>query len=308
MIELLTLALSGILAAQTNSLSSSTISLQSFVEQQDEGRRTPQRRETILIEHTSWVEIEIVGARMISSQQLLAQMQLPRDPAQPDRLALQAPFYFDSLLDDLERVRYFLGSRGFLEAKIGEPKIENLGDHAKITVTIEEGLRYRIGNISVKGAKLFTPERIIEISGLRTGEIVNAWVISENVYKGIKEVYGDQGYIQADVEFIPNFRPIYPGAPEGIVDITLDIDEGRVFFISSVDFSGLVETDEQYLRDLLLVKEGDFCSRRMLVECLKRLNQLGLFEEIKEKDMIIRTNDKDQQVRLRIQVKEIKRQ
>ena len=133
-------------------------------------------------------------------------------------------------------------------------------------------------------------------------------VISENVYKGIKEVYADQGYIQADVQFIPNFRPIYPGAPEGIVDITLDIDEGKVFFISSIDFSGLVEADEQSLRNLLLVKEGDFCSRRMLVESLKRLNQLELFEEIKMKDMTIRTNDTDQQVKLRIQVKEIKRQ
>src|SRR5262249_13867523 len=33
-------------------------------------------------------------------------------------------------------------------------------------------LSLRIGNISVKGAKLLTPERVIEISGLRTGEII----------------------------------------------------------------------------------------------------------------------------------------
>jgi outer membrane protein insertion porin family len=308
MIELLTLALSGILAAQANLLCPSTINPQSFVEQQDQGRQTPLRRDTSLIEKPSWVEIEFIGARMFSSQQLLAQMQLPRDPAQPNRLVFQAPVDFERLLDDLERVRYFLGSCGFLEAKVGEPKIEDLGDRAKITVAIEERLRYRIGNISVKGANLLTPERIIEISGLRTGEFVNARIISENVYKGIKEVYEDQGYIRSDVNFIPDFRPIYPGAPEGIVDITLEIDEGSAFFISSVAFLGLVETDEQSLRDLLLIREGDLFSRRMFIETLKRLNQLGLFGEIQEKDVITRTNDKDRTVELMIQVKEIKRQ
>jgi len=41
---------------------------------------------------------------------------------------------------------------------------------------------------------------------------------------------------------------------------------------------------------------------------LKNLNQLGLFEEIRDRDVIFRTNDKDRTVELEIQVKELKRQ
>jgi outer membrane protein insertion porin family len=307
MIELLTLALSGILAAQANSLAPSVSNPQSSVERQDHDRQTQKRLDTTLVEKASWVEIEFVGARMFSGQQLLAQMRHPRDPARPNHLALQAPVYFERLLDDLERVRYFLGSYGFLEAKIGEPKLEDLGDHVKVTVSIEEGTRYRIGSISVKGAKLLTPEQIIEISGLRTGEIINAGIVSENIYNVIKNIYSDHGYIQADVDFIPNFRQVYPGAPEGIVDVKLDIEEGKAFFIQAIDFLGLAETDEQSLRDLLLIREGDLFSRRMFVESLKSLNQRGLFEEVLEKHVITRTNDKDRQVSLTIQVKEIRR-
>jgi len=305
MVDLLTLALSGILSVRANSLAPSTSTPQSFVARQIHHLQTGQRQDTTLIEKASWAEIEFVGARMFSGQQLLAEMRHPRDPARPNQLALQAPVDQEILLDDLERVRYFLGSHGFLEAKIGKPKFEGSGDHMKITVSIEEGTCYLIGNIRVKGAKLLTPEQIIEISGLRTGEIISARVVSEKVYKGINNIYRDHGYIQSDVDIKPNFRPIYPGAPVGIVDITLEIEEGKVFFINSIDFHGLVKTDEQSLRDLLLIRKGDRFSQRMFVETLKRFNQLGLFEEIEEKDVITRTNDKDNQVELTIQIKEI---
>jgi hypothetical protein len=46
----------------------------------------------------------------------------------------------------------------------------------------------------------------------------------------------------------------------------------------------------------------------MFIETLKNLNQLGLFEEIREKDVIFRANDKDRTVELEVQVKELKRQ
>jgi outer membrane protein assembly factor BamA len=68
------------------------------------------------------------------------------------------------------------------------------------------------------------------------------------------------------------------------------------------------ETPEQSLRDLLLIREGDLFRQRMLDESLKRLNQLGLFEEIQEKDVTTVTIQEDRQVELRIQVKELKRQ
>jgi hypothetical protein len=46
----------------------------------------------------------------------------------------------------------------------------------------------------------------------------------------------------------------------------------------------------------------------LFIETLKRLNQLGLFEEVQEKDVITRTNDKDRTVWLTIHVNELKRQ
>lgn len=306
MINLLYLMLSGTLLAGAVTDDGFESTQDAHKIERDEA--SERRKASGLLLNASSIEIEFMGNRFFSSSILLEQMKRTRDCDLSDRPALCAPGSLELLMDDLERLRYFLGTVGFIKAEIGEPRIENLGEIVKVTVEIEEGLRYRIGNISVKGAKLVTPERIIEISSLRTGEIINARIVSENVYKGIKDIYSDQGHIQADVDFIPDFRQVYPGAPEGIVDVKLDIDDGKAFFIQTIDFLGLAETDEQSLRDLLLIREGDLFSRKMFVETLKMLSQLGLFEEVEEKDVITRTNDIDRQVSLTIQVKEIKRQ
>lgn len=306
MINLLALTLSGIL--MTGAFIDAGFESTQDAHQKERDEASERRKASGLLLNASSIEIEFVGNRFFSSSTLLEQMKRTRDCDLSDCPALCAPGSLELLMDDLERVRYFLGTVGFITAKVGKPKIEDLGEMLKVTVGIEEGLRYRIGKISVNGAKVFTSERIIEISGLRTGEFINARILSENVYKGIKNIYSDQGHIQADVDIIPDFRQVYPGAPEGIVDVKLDIDEGKAFFIEAIDFLGLAETNDQSLRDLLLIRKGDLFNRRMFVETLKSLNQLGLFEEILEKDVITKTNDKERQVSLTIQVKEIKRQ
>ncbi len=306
MINLLALMLSGVLTA--GAVVATNLGPAQDVRQKERDESSEQRKATELLRRASRVEIEFVGNRFFLSPVLLEQMRLTRNPEQSDHPAHLTTDYYERLLDDIERVRFFLGMHGFITAKVGSRKVEDLGDRVKVTMQIEEGTRYRIGSVNVKGAKLLTPERIIEISGLRAGDIINAGIIQENVYKGIKDVYADQGYIQTDANFIPDFKQIYPGAAEGIVDITLEIEEGNVFFIRSIKFSGLVKTDEQSLRNLLSLREGDLFTRRILNETLKRLNQLGLFKEIREKDVITRTKDQDAQVDLTIQVEEINRQ
>ena len=54
----------------------------------------------------------------------------------------------------------------------------------------------------------------------------------------------------------------------------------------------------------MLLNEGDAYNKRLWDLSTLRLNQLGLFDEIKEKDAITRTNDRDQTVDIDLQVKE----
>src|SRR5262245_46465294 len=267
-------------------------------------------------------EIEFVGARDgFSEGRLRGAMKLVKEAGLFSNFSSKDIYFKDKLADDIERVRYFLGTKGYLQAKLGEPQVTEAGKVSsglplplfrksgpglKISIPIEVGRRYRISKVEEKGVALFQPGIVTAYSGMRVGEWVDSKKISENVYKGIKDLYGTQGFIQAEVNFIPKF--IDKTAEEGDVEITLEVEEGRQFTMRRLEFIGNTNTRDVVMRREVLLNEGDAYNKRLWDLSMLRLNQLGLFDEIKEKDAITRTNDRDQTVDLDLQVKEKGRQ
>jgi outer membrane protein insertion porin family len=267
-------------------------------------------------------EIAFVGDRDgFSQDRLRGAMKLVKEAGLFSNFSSKDIYFKDKLLDDLERVRYFLGTKGYLQAKLGEPKTEEAGKVSsglplplfrksgpglKISIPIEVGRRYRISKVEEKGVSIFQPGVVIAYSGMKVGDWVDSKKISENVYKGIKDLYGTQGYIQADINFIPKF--IDKTQEEGDVEITLEVEEGRQFTLRRLEFIGNTNTRDVVMRREVLLNEGDAYNKRYWDLSMLRLNQLGLFDEIKEKDAITRTNDRDQTVDIDLQVKEKGRQ
>ena len=283
----------------------------SVLQTQNEQERTVNKKAEDYVGKELLAVVEFSGNRIFSSEELEAALfsghkMFNFSPFKTGKELLFLPEGIENLKGHLERVRFFLGKKGYLRARIGEFKIEDLEEGViKVLVQIEEGACYRVGQVTVQGSKAITSTEIVETSGLRYGEPINAAAIQENIFKGIKDAYADKGYIQASVDFVPEFQLPYPTAPEGVIDVTIEIDEGRLFTIESIDFLGLTKTDERSLHDLLLIREGQPYSRQKLNETLKRLNQLGIFEEVKDKDVIVRTSDRGASVKLEFQIKEL---
>jgi outer membrane protein insertion porin family len=104
------------------------------------------------------------------------------------------------------------------------------------------------------------------------------------------------------VNFIPEF--IDKSDTEGEVKVTLEVDEGRQFTLRRLEFIGNTNTRDVVLRREVVLNEGDPYNKQYWDISILKLNQLGLFDEIKEKDAITRTNDRDQTVDIDVQVKE----
>jgi outer membrane protein insertion porin family len=267
-------------------------------------------------------EIEFVGARDGFSQgRLRGAMKLVKEAGLFSNFSSKDIYFKDKLADDIERVRYFLGTKGYLQAKLGEPQVVEAGKVSsglplplfrksgpglKISIPVEVGRRYKISKVEEKGVSIFQPGIVTAYSGMRVGDWVDSKKISENVYKGVKDLYGTQGYIQADINFIPKF--VDKTAEEGDVEITLEVEEGRQFTLRRLEFIGNTNTRDVVMRREVLLNEGDAYNKRYWDLSMLRLNQLGLFDEIKEKDAITRTNDRDQTVDIDLQVKEKGRQ
>lgn len=271
-------------------------------------------------------EIEFVGDRDgFSQRRLRGAMKLVKEAGFLSTLTSKDIYFKEKLQDDLERIRLFLGQRGYLESKLGEPKVESAGTVTggfpipfpglrktgpglKVVIPVDVGRRYKISKVEEKGVTIFQPGVVSAVSSLRVGEYIDAKKIMDNVYKGIKDLYGVQGYIQADVNFIPKFLPRADSTEEGDLEVTLEVDEGRQFTMRRLEFIGNTNTRDAVLRREVLLNEGDPYNKRRWDYSILRLNQLGLFDEIKDKDAITRTNDRDQTVDIDLQVKERGRQ
>jgi outer membrane protein assembly factor BamA len=311
MIHLLSLASFCFLLAYSDASSAQSAQASSQVPQEQQDREARQKRANELLGKAQSIEIDFVGNHVFSDQSLLEQMKLFPGPDQRERLWLwKGATPWELLQDDLQRVRFYLGTKGYVLAQTGEPQVEGRDGNVKVMIPIQEKARYKIGKLEVMQAKVFLFQELLEMSGLVPGAPIDANVIQDKIYKGLKDAYADRGYIQASIDFSMNFKLAYPLAPEGIVDVTLEIDEGRKFFVEWIDFYGefseKVKSNKEALLDCLLLKEGDVYCRQLMNETLNNLKRLGWFEEIREKDVMTRISDGGPLLQIKIQVKEIK--
>ncbi len=264
-----------------------------------------------------------VDRDVFSQKRLRGAMKLVKESGLISTFSSKDVYHPGKLADDLEMVRFYLGTRGYLQAKYGEPKIEpagivtgglpipipglqKKGPGLRITIPIEVGRRYKITKVDEKGVTLFQHGLVTAVSGLEKGEYASAKDIRDGVFKNVKDLYGERGYIQASVEFIPNYIDTTP--EEGEVEVTLEVDEGKQFTLRRLEFIGNTNTRDVVMRREVVINEGDPYSKRYWDFSIMKLNQLGLFEEIKEKDAITRTNERTQEVEIDLQVKEKGRQ
>lgn len=262
------------------------------------------------------VDIEFEGNEKFSDGELRGALQLVKETGLISRFQGTDILDLRKLQYDLQKnVRDYMFSKGYFQARIGEPTVEGLGfkrtgipilgslplplisskdDTLKITVPVTEGKIFRVGELKVEGNSIFSEQQILGIVGLQKGEIANGKRLRDAVYEDLKKVYGAQGFVLYDAEFNPEFKDNPANATEGIVDINITIDEGKQFRLRRLEFVGNTFTRDTVLRREFLLNEGDIYNQIALERSVLRLNQTGYFDPIdKDKDIETRT-DQDQ--------------
>jgi outer membrane protein insertion porin family len=276
------------------------------------------------------VEIEFEGNQVFKDGELRGALLLVKETGIISRFKGQDILDLRKLQYDLQKnVRSYMFSKGYFQARIGEPQIVGLGyrrtglplinlpipfvtskdDTLKIIVPVTEGKVFRVGELKVEGNSIFSSERILQYVGLKKGEIADGKRLQEAVYEDLKKVYGSQGFVLYDAEFIPEFKDNPANANEGIVDITISIEEGRQFRLRRLEFTGNTFTRDKILRREVLMNEGDIYNQIALETSVIRLNQTQYFDPIdKDQDVEIRTNQDQGDVDLVVKVREKGRQ
>ncbi|MCI5225255.1 MAG: outer membrane protein assembly factor BamA [Candidatus Electrothrix sp. AX2] len=180
----------------------------------------------------------------------------------------------DVLEQDTARLGAFYNNQGFIEAKIGEPEVKEVGKDIYITFTIEEGPRYQVGSVEVDGDLIEDREKMIEMLQIRKEKFLNRKILRDDVMK-LTDLYAEQGYAFA------NIRPKVNKSPNGKqVNITFTIDQGELVNFNRVKIQGNTRTRDNVIRRDLAVEEGGIYDSKAIRQSTKRLQRLGYFEDV----------------------------
>ena len=207
----------------------------------------------------------------------------------------------------LRKIRFVLNDRGYLRATIG-PLPTQTEDRPKFVIPIDEGVRYRLGEIRLIGSTVFSSAQLLEMLSVKPGDVVNGGAIAEWLYERANKAYANLGYIRYTAEPELDFRPIAAGASEGVVDLKIIIEEGNAFVVRSIKVEGNGKIPPTVLQRELLVKVGDVFNRERFEESLRKVDELELFQKIDpDKDVNYRVDRETPRLDITIRVKERKR-
>jgi len=273
------------------------------------------------------VDIEFEGNQVFSDGQLRGAMKYVKEAGLITRFKGTDILHREKLDYDLHLVDNYMRSKGYLQARHGEPRIESVGprrtgfpilplpflssvdEGLRVTVPIVEGKVYRLGEFKVEGNSIFSEDQIRSVIGLNKGDIADGEKVSKGLFENLKKFYGQQGFIEYTAEPTPTFKDNPANPNEGIVDFTVTIEEGKQFTLRRLEFVGNTFTRDNVLRREVLINEGDIYNDSYWEYSVVKLNQLGYFNPIdKDKDVDRRTNDEEATVDLSLKVSERGRQ
>ncbi len=263
-------------------------------------------------------KITFVGNRHISALVLRRSMKNLKPIGIPYSILFEDLFAqtYDSskLEEDTERVRQAYRDKGYANAAVEQPRTQirdegglnwftfrpRKGKRIDIQMTIEEGGRYRLGAITFTGNKQITNLKALRATfPIKDG----AWFDASLVEKGLdnlKKAYGSLGYINFGA--IPK---ISYDDQKRTVSMNIDIDEGRPFYVSRIEFQGNTITRDRVIRRELLLNEGDVYNSQLWEYSLLRLNQLEYFDPLRvDQDSEAHQDPDNGTVELLLKVKE----
>jgi outer membrane protein insertion porin family len=273
------------------------------------------------------VEIQFEGNEFFSDRGLRNSMKYVKEAGLITRFKEEDILDRQKLDADLHNIDNYMKSKGYLQARHGEPRVTGIGkrrtgfpilplpiisstDEAlRITVPITEGKLYRLGEMKIEGNSIFSENIIRAVVGLSKGEVANGEKIGKALYENLKKAYGAQGFIEYTAELNPTFKDNPANPKEGIVDFVVTIEEGKQFTLSRLEFIGNTFTRDNVLRREVLLNEGDIYNQNAWEFSVLRLNQLGYFNPIdKEKDADFKTDEEQATVAINLKVSEKGRQ
>lgn len=186
-------------------------------------------------------------------------------------------FKDDKFEEDLDKLRDYYRELGYLDVAIAEDKITfdyPKPDQLVLTIRVDEGRQYRLGDVSFSGNKLYPESLLRLVLRMRPGAVFVPSKLDKEV-ESLEDFYGRDGYLDTRVRLIRK-----PNVATGDIDVEYRIEESEKFLVESVKIEGNTKTKSiVILREMVLAPGDVFDTVRMKISKL-RLENTRFFDEV----------------------------
>lgn len=214
-----------------------------------------------ILERPSISSVEIEGNKAISKDDLLKG--LKQSGLAEGEIFQQATL--EGVRNELQR-QYV--AQGRYSANIEAEVIPQPRNRVALKIKVTEGSVASIQHINVVGNKVFKDDELIDLFELKTKNWLSFFRNDDKYAREklsgdlerLRSYYFDRGYINMDitstqVSITPDKKHVY---------VTVNVDEGEQYTVREVNLSGDLKVPEEEVRALLLSREGQVFSRKVM--------------------------------------------
>ncbi|MEM1203952.1 MAG: POTRA domain-containing protein [Acidobacteriota bacterium] len=244
-----------------------------------------QRRATFTIDEGDKVkigDIDFDGNTVYGDWRLRLVMKNTKESGLLSRITKKDIYNPASIEEDLDKIRDLYKKAGYKDVLIAKPELEvvarrpnaaTIEDQKRrlaVTVPIEEGERWKLGDITVEGNEVFSDELLLAQFDKPRGGWLRSKVV-DDALETISKLYSSIGYIFARVETEIVERDGY------VADVVVHVDESDQFQVGRIEFEGNTKTRDKVLRRELLLQEGRVMNMTAVQNSLLKIRQLNYF-------------------------------
>ncbi len=216
-------------------------------------------------------KLDFVGNEFVRDGRLKTQVE-----SKPPLMMVFKGFVDEEQIDaDVQKLTAYYRAFGFFQAKVGRQfEFDEKNKWLTLRFVIHEGPRYQVEKISFIGNKIFASDSLAMGIKLPGGQPFEQAKMNGDV-EWLKELYGSQGYVFADIRA----EPIFSEEP-GKLDVMYHIEEGKRWRVGNirVHINGdNPHTKIQTALNRLSVRSGEIVDIRELRASERRLQASGLF-------------------------------
>jgi outer membrane protein insertion porin family len=241
----------------------------------------PQKRVDLIFEINEGPKSGVLDINFLGNEQFsdgdLADVVVTKESAWYKFLSSNDNYDPDRIEYDKEQLRKHYRNRGFYDFRVvsAVAELSPSRNGFAITYTLEEGVKYKFGKISVETELKKLDGKVLEqLLPIRNGEVYQDEKI-EQATDALTFAAGAAGFAFVDV------RPRYvPNRDTRTVDLVFQVREGPRVYVDRIDIVGNNRTLDSVIRRELNVAEGDAYNRVLVDRSRNQIRALGFFKDV----------------------------